>query len=352
MAYTTINKSSLHFTPKIFTGTGSSQSITGLGFQPDWCWFKNRGVNESNNLYDVVRGATYRIYSDSNAAQSNSGSSSRFVSFDSDGFTVGGDGMTNGSGASMVAWNWKAGNSQGSSNTDGSVNTTYTSVNTTAGFSISTYTGTGNAGATIGHGLGAVPNCILIKKLAGGSARDWAVYHSANTSAPETEILYLNNTDATADSSAYWNDTAPTSSIITLGAANEVNESPGHTYVAYCFAEKAGYSKFGSYTGTGDADGAFVYTGFKPAFLMIKRTNDVANWNMYDSKRLGYNVNNYNLAANTTGTDDAGNLIDILSNGFKPRNTDVSNNGSGDSYIYMAFGQSLVGSNNVPCTAR
>jgi hypothetical protein len=346
MAYTTINKSSLHFTPKIFTGTGSSQSITGLGFQPDWCWFKNRGVAESNNLYDVVRGPTYRIYSDSNAAQSNSGSSSRFVSFDSDGFTVGGDGMTNGSSASMVAWNWKA-NGAGSANTAGTINSTV-SVNTTSGFSIVKYDGASGATGTVGHGLGVVPKMILVKRL--DSADAWNVYHA---SLGNEKFLELNTTAAIQDSDNRWYDTTPTNTLFTVGDNDTVNGS-GKSYIAYCFAEKTGYSKMGEFNGNNSDDGPFIYCGFKPKYVMVKNTHDATNWSITDDFRDGYNTaGNKILYANTSGVEDSSYApIDHLSNGFKIRLNTEGYNGNGGQYIYMAIGQSLVGSNNVPCTAR
>jgi len=246
----------------------------------------------------------------------------------------------------MASWNWKAGTGQGSSNTDGSINTTYTSVNTTAGFSISTYTGTGS-NATVGHGLGSVPKMIIVKRT---SATDvWRVYHG---SIGATKHLVLNTTAGDASGSNVWNDTAPTSSVFSISTDSAVNAS-GATYVAYCFAEKTGYSKFGSYVGNGNADGTFVYTGFKPAFVIVKCTSTTGNnWVMIDNKRLGYNVDNNRIYADLSNAEDTTDVVDLVSNGFKHRFTGGTSNGSGISYIYMAFGQSLVGSNNVPCTAR
>ena len=352
MAYTTIDKPTDYFNTVLYTGNNSSShSITGLDFQPDWVWIKPRNGTDGHVLTDSVRGALKRLRSEgTNAEDTLSGSLS---SFDSDGFTVGNAGEVNSSSYNFVAWNWLAGGSA-SSNTDGSI-TSSVSANTTAGFSIVSYTATGST-ATIGHGLGAVPNWILVKKRAGGTARDWAVYHSANTSAPETEILYLNNTDATADSSVYWNDTAPTSSVFTVGTGNEVNESSGNTYIAYCFAEKKGYSKFGSYTGNGNADGTFVYTGFKPAFVMTKRSSNTENWYIIDNKRSPFNPPLNALSPNLSHAEDTnatGRIQDFLSNGFKLRTSDTAVNGSGDSYIYMAFAENpFVTSTGIPTTAR
>ena len=355
MAYTTINKSTDYFNTVTFTGNGSlPRAITGVGHQPDWVWLKDRDTAYNHQLYDIVRGTSAGVlYSNSNSLED---STYQMASFNSDGYTMGSNmGAVNDNNKKIVSWNWRAGNSAGSTNNDGNVATTV-SVNTTAGFSIVTYTGTGNAGATIGHGLGAVPNMIIVKKRAGGSARDWAVYHSANTSAPETEILYLNNNDGTADSSAYWYDTAPTSSVITLGAGNEVNESNTHTYVAYCFAEKKGYSKFGSYTGNGNASGTFVYTGLKPSFVLVKRTDTNGyEWSIWDNKRDPFNLADTTLRPNSSATEStigSSYQIDMLSQGFKFRTNNGDVNASGGTYIYMAFGQSIVGSNNISATAR
>ena len=348
MAYTTINKSTDYFNTKLYTGNGGTQSITGVGFQPDWCWFKRRDGGASNHaLQDAVRGVTKFIQSNTNVAEATS--SNYLTSFDSDGFSLAGDGDVNQNSGNHVAWNWKAGAGQGSSNTDGSINTTYTSVNTTAGFSICKWTGTGSAG-TVGHGLGAVPKMIIVKNL--DSAEAWPVYHNGLATDAETDHIYLNTTDAKGDSASHWNDTAPTSTVFSLGTSSESNKS-GSPMIAYCFAEKTGYSKFGSYTANGDVSGGFVYLGFKPSFLMIKRTDDAAGWIIYDNKREGRNTENDYLLASSTSAEGTNNEIDLYSNGFKPREANRNElNVSGASYVYMAFGQSLVGSNNVPCTAR
>ena len=346
MAYTTINKSSLHMNTKLYTGTGSSNSVTGVGFQPDWVWIKDRGSNANHHLFDAVRGVTKDIISNSSNAQGTD--AQKLTAFGADGFTVGTNGNVNGSSANMVSWNWKAGTGQGSSNTDGSINTTYTSVNTTAGFSISTYTGTTSAGATIGHGLGAVPSMIITKNSGrSGGAGNWVVYHK---SLGNTKYLLLNESNAEGSSSGAWNNTTPTSSVFTVGDFDSTNGSEG--MVAYCFAEKTGYSKFGSYTGNGNANGTFVYTGFKPAFVMVKRTNSSGDWQLVDNKRLGYNVDNNAIFPNLSNTEDTGDVVDILSNGFKVRSSTGTWNASSGTYIYMAFGQSIVGSNNIPATAR
>ena len=349
MAYTTINKSSDYFNTKLYTGNGSAgNAITGVGFQPDWTWIKNRDAAYWHQTFDAVRGASAgALYTNETSAE-DYGGGNLLASFDSDGFTVNTNAGCNANGQNLVAWNWKA-NSAGSSNTAGTINSTV-SVNTTSGFSIVTYTGNGTGGATVGHGLGVAPSMIIEK---GRSVTDdWLIYHK---SIGATKGLALNNTTAEAASSGYWNDTAPTSSLFTIGNNGKVNTNGG-THVAYCFAEKAGYSKFGSYTGTGDADGTFVYTGFKPAFILQKRTNSASTgWGIIDNTRSPFNVSQNMLLANSTAVEDTSSApaVDFLSNGFKWRTADGWFNGGGDPHIFMAFAEApLVGSNNVPCTAR
>ena len=347
MAYTTINKSTDYFNTKLYTGTGSTQSITGVGFQPDWVWCKTRNDTQDHQLIDVVRGVTKTIASNGSAAEFTD--SNGLTAFGTDGFTVGSSGGINGSGDTLVSWNWKAGNAQGSSNTDGSINTTYTSVNTTAGFSISQYTGNGSAGATVGHGLGAVPGLIFIKNLSSAST-DWGVYHQ---SLGGTKALFLDLANQADTNIKYFNNTDPTNQVFSLGTYNDENAN-GENYIAYCFAEKAGYSKFGSYTGNGNADGTFVYTGFKPAWIMIKCSSHGSNnWVMVDNKREGFNPDNDRLYADSTSAESDTDVVDILSNGFKNRFTGGTSNGTSKSYVYMAFAEApLVGTNNIPATAR
>ena len=345
MAYTTINKSSLHMNAKLWTGTGSNgNAISGIGFAPDLVWVKNRSGTYDHVLFDRVRGDNKHVESNNNSAEENE---SNTLAFGSDGYSVGTNTLNN-SGSNIVGWNWKA-NGTGSANTDGSINTTYTSVNTTAGFSISKYTGTG-ANATVGHGLGAVPAMMIHKNL--GATQAWTVYHHKNTSAPETDHLYLNLNQATEDGAIQYNDTAPTSSVFSVGSSNETNQS-GNEMIAYCFAEKTGYSKFGSYTGNGNADGTFIYTGFKPAWFMLKRTDGANSWQIFDNKRDTGNALDNALEANDSAAEATGtDRLDFLSQGVKLRTNGAAQNASGGTYIYMCFGQSIVGSNNVPCTAR
>ena len=349
MPYTTINKSLDYFNTVLYTGNGAStHQITGVGFQPDWNWHKIRNDTDWHMVNDAVRGANYAIYPNATNAQGNVPTGLK--SFDSDGFTVGSLPDSNQNNGNFVSWNWKA-NGQGSSNTDGSINTTYTSANTTAGFSIIQYTGNGSAGATIGHGLGTVPKMFIVKKISSTGA--WNVYHEK---IGNTGGISLDLTGGTDTNILYWNNTSPTSSVLSLGSSSQVNGS-GVTYICYVFSEKQGYSKFGSYTGNNNADGAFVYTGFKPAFLMVKYTGAGQNWIIIDNKRNTYNLisagDSLNLRPNTSDAEQTSNGIDLLSNGFKCRSSDGDSNGYTTPYIYMAFAEApLVGSNNVPCTAR
>ena len=348
MAYSTINKQTSHFNTLAYSGTGSSNAITGVGFQPDWTWIKQRNGTADHRIVDAVRGVTKDIYSNLTTAQGTN--TNGLTAFGSDGFTVGSDGGYNGSSDTYASWNWKA-NGQGSSNTAGSINTTYTSVNTTAGFSISTYTGNGTSGATVGHGLGAVPQIIWVKALTGSN--NWACYH---VSIGATKYFRLNTNDAAATSTARWNDTAPTSSVFSIGNDGEVNTN-GVPYVAYCWAPKIGFSKFGKYTSNDNVIGGFVYTGFKPNWIVIKSIGSGGyNFMLFDTVRKSVNINGTTLQPDSTAAefDYAPNgYVDFLSNGFKVRSTSNGVNGSGATeYSYMAIGQTLVGTNNIPATAR
>jgi hypothetical protein len=346
-----INKPTDYFNTKIFTGNNSADnSITGVGFQPDLIWFKNRDALNNHCLVDSVRGRK-ALNSDLTNAEATLNADKDFQSFDSDGFTV--DVVEqfnsfNKSGDSIVTWNWLADNTSGSSNTDGSITSTV-SANTTSGFSIVSYTGTG-ANATVGHGLGVAPKFMIVKTI--DASRDWTVYHGGISGMAGGYII-LNATDAFSTAfSTIWNNTDPTSSVFSVGTANTSNNLNSN-YIAYCFAEKQGYSKFGSYTGNGNADGTFVYTGFKPAFLIAKKSSTTSSWGIFDNKRTPYNVMDLRLLANTSGADDqsSDNNIDFLSNGFKFRSSAGWN--ASATYIYMAFAeQPLVGTNDIPATAR
>ena len=341
MAFSTISKSSSYFNSTIYTGNGTVDTALTTGtFQPDLTWFKNRGTTESHMWMDAVRGATNYIQSNSTAAQGTS--ADKISAFTSTGVTLGSGAETNENSQPLVCWAWKA-NGSGSANSDGSINSTV-SVNTTSGFSIVQYTGTGSA-ATIGHGLGAVPKMIIVKRT--NTTGGWTVYHS---SVGNTKYLYLNTTAAEATASSIWNNTSPTSSVFTVGTDGEVNGS-GSTYIAYCFADVEGFSKFSSYTGNGVADGTFVYLGFKPAFIVIKRQDQSTNWVMYDNKRDPSNrVSKVLLPDNSAAETSGSQYIDFLCNGFKLRNSG-NNTNDGSPYVYMAFGQPIVSTNNNIATA-
>lgn len=344
MAYTTINKPSLYFNPVLYTGTGSTQSITGVGFKPDFVWIKDRTTaGDSHNLFDAVRGTTKRLFSDlTNAENTNANSLS---AFNSDGFTVNTDSESNRNGSNFVAWNWLANNTSGSSNTSGTITSTV-ATNTTSGFSIGTYTGNGTSGASIGHGLGATPAMIICKSRS--DAEEWATYHQSLT---YTKYIVLNSTGAAQSTARFYQ--APTSSLFYVDNGYGVNKSSA-TYVFYAFSEIKGYSKFGSYTGNGSTDGPFIYTGFKPAFLLFKRTSASGNnWVILDNKRNTFNIMGEGLFPNLSDAGFAYTIIDFTSNGFKLRANDVWNNGSGDTYIYMAFAENpFVSSTLIPTTAR
>jgi len=344
MAYTTINKSTDYFTTATWSGSGSQQTIS-LPFQADWIWVKRRNGTANHASQDIVNAFGNRLSPNRNVELSSEPHGIGTV--DANGFNFRGSYNGSGyneSGGTYVSWNWKAGGTA-SANTDGDINSSV-SVNTTAGFSIVKYTGTDVAGATVGHGLGAVPKMIMVKRIS-GNGYDWVVYHKDKTAG-----LYLNSDGYNNDSSSnniWFNGAAPTSSVFSIGTDGRIGDATD--FIAYCFAEKPGYSKFGSYTGNGNADGTFVYTGFKPQFIIQKPVSTTQNWQIHDTKRPGYNVKNYNLSSNNNNAEADNEFIDIVSNGFKNR-TNGALNSSGVTYIYMAFGQSLVGSNNVPCTAR
>jgi hypothetical protein len=357
MAYTTIDDGSEYFTTTLYTGNGSSIDVTNSAnsgnFAPDWLWIKERSSTSSHIIFDTNRpvsgGFAKHLHANETAAES--GDSSELTAFGSNGFSYGSDGKGNQSSQTYVAWQWKANGGTTSSNGDGSITATV-QANTTAGFSIITYTGNGTSGATIGHGLGKVPKWI-VQKSRERTDYNWQVYHEAVSSDAETDFLRLNTNAAVADDATIWNDTAPSSSVITLGNSIGGNAN-GEGIVVYAFAEIQGYSKFGSYTGNGNADGTFVYTGFKPAWVMIKHSSGTSNWTINDVARDPTNVNNLRLFPNQNVAENSGSdSMDMLSNGFKFRSTDSGNNGSGATYVYMAFAEHpFVSSKGVPTTAR
>ena len=345
MAFTTINKSTDYFNTLTYTGDdGTNRSITGVGFQPDFIWFKDRSNAFNHYLFDIIRdGQTYYISSNNNAAEA--ADTTSLKSMDSDGFTVGASAGVNGNNNNYVAWNWKA-NGTGAANTAGSINSTV-SVNTTSGFSIVKYTGTGSA-ATVGHGLGVKPDMIFSKPYS--TTGDWNIYHDSFSS---QQRIKLNSTGAVSTNSGIFSS-LPTSTLVNIGTSGDINAN-GTSHLFYCFNSVQGYSKFGSYTGNGNADGSFISTGFSPAFVMIKQTTGTGKWVMKDNRRTGINVNQSTIYASESEAEGTPGyeLIDLLSNGFKQRGTGSYVNGSGQSYIYMAFAEApLVGSNNVPANAR
>ena len=331
-----------YFNTKLWTGNSTnSTAITGVGFQPDMVWIKNRSTTDNHAIFDAIRGATYRIYPNATDAQIQATNS--LHSFDSDGFTLNDGGDANGNGENIVGWNWKA-NGAGSSNTDGSVTSTV-SVSTTSGFSICKFDATGST-MTFGHGLGVKPAVMFVKRTDSNSNGNWIVYHK-NVGA--TKFLTLNDTSAETTASTRFGDTEPTSLVATVGS----ELLSGGTYIAYCFAQKSGFSSMGSYVGNGSTDGTFVYTGFAPAFIITKITSGVDSWFMYDNKRSPFNVRGKYLVADGSGTDSNADAYDFLSNGFKVKSTATSFNGNGSTYIYMAFAEApLVSSNGVPAVAR
>tara|TARA_R110000822_G_scaffold197134_1_gene335071 strand:- start:25 stop:1047 length:1023 start_codon:yes stop_codon:yes gene_type:complete len=314
----------------LYTGNGGSQSIAntvnGVSMQPDFVWVKKRSGAENHELTDAVRGNNLRLASNTTDAQSAGG-----IAMASTGFALsGGFGTDNENAQTYVAWQWNAGGST-VTNTSGSISA-QVRANTTAGFSVVTYTGTG-ANATVGHGLGVAPSMIIIKNRS--SAVNWIVYHS---SLGNTKELVLNSTAAEATNSD-WNNTSPTSTVFSLGVSGSGNGS-GNNLVAYCFAAVAGYSAFGSYTGNGSTDGTFVFLGFRPRWVMIKRTDSSGfSWGILDTSRNTYNVANLRLFADLTQADNTQDILDILSNGFKLRTTNTNENASGGTYIYAAFAE-------------
>jgi len=324
MAYTDIDKPSDYFTTKLYTGNGGTQSITGLDFQPDWLWLKKRNSSVNHFLFDSVRGANKELNSNNTEAEATP--SNYLASFNSDGFSIGSDGDINGNGDTFASWNWKK--------------------TATAGFDIVAYTGNATV-RTISHSLSAVPKMIIVKNRS--NVHDWRVYHA---SLGATHDIYLSSDGAKVDSTTPWNDTEPTSSVFTVGTANGTNQN-GDSLIAYLFAEKQGYSKFGSYTGNGNADGTFVYLGFKPAWIIIKNTARSDNWYLFDNKRGGFNVDNDFVFPDLSNAEVTSDQIDILSNGFKCRNGNDAINSSGELIIYMAFAENpFVTSTGVPATAR
>ena len=335
------------FNTVLYTGNGSTQTITGTGFQPNLTWIKGRDNTEYYRLYDSVRGATKEIYSNANLAEGTNANS--LTSWNADGFAVGTETGVNTNTDDYSAWNWKAGTTSGLSG--GTITPSAYSINTTSGVGIYQYAGTSSNG-TIAHGLGTAPECVIVKKVSAADA--WWVYHQGTGAG---KYMVLDTTAAPVTNSAAWNDSAPTDTLIHLGTAGNTNSSSGSpTYIMYAFAPVKGFSSFGKYYGNNNDDGPFIYTGFRPAFLMVKQSNDVGDWLIMDDKRVGYNPdNNYFKANATSASQGAANKCDILSNGFKPRSSGAGHdlNGASDTYNYMAFAEfPMVSSNSKAGTAR
>ena len=348
MAYTDIDDPSAYFNTVLWTGSGSDANITGVGFSPNLVFSKGRVATSRSWFTDTVRGATKTLDATQNIAEATQGTGVK--AFLSDGFTVGSTGEVNYNGDTFVAWNFKAENAftnDASSTSIGSIDSAG-SVNNDAGFSIVTYTGN-DAVATVKHGLSSAPKMMIIKDRTANTTNDWLVYHDA---IGNTKSIKLNLTGAEGTDAPAWNNTSPTSSVFTIARNGNINGS-SNTIVAYCFAEKQGYSKFGSYKGNGNVDGTFVYTGFKPAWIMTKVTNTTSNWFLHDNKRLGFNASNSTLGSDLTNSESSTNRLDILSNGFKLRNTSGAVNSASNTYIFMAFAeQPFTTSTGVPATAR
>jgi len=328
----TIKKGNSYMDATLWTGTGVAQSITNAGsFKPDFVWVKQRSSTENHQLADTVRG--YDKYLNSHLTDVEATNTNRVTSFNSNGFSIGTATSVNSNTNTYVGWQWQAGSST-VTNTSGTISA-QVRANTTTGFSIVTYTGTG-ANATVGHGLGVAPKMVIVKDRS--DAQNWAVYHS---SLANTQFLLLNSSAAAATGATYWNSTSPTSTVFSIGTIQAVNKNTD-SFVAYCWAEIAGFSNFGSYTGNGSADGPFVYTGFRPKFVMWKRTDSTtsANWWMEDSTRNTFNPTGLDLQANAANAEANNSpVLDFLSNGYKIRTTLAGTNASGSKYIYIAFAE-------------
>jgi hypothetical protein len=352
MAYTTIDDPSAYFYTQLYTGNGSTQNVVNGGnsdLQPDLVWVKNRTDARWHRLVDSSRGASKNLYSNENDAE---GTEASVTAFNSDGFSLGTDTGSDGwneNGDAHVAWQWKCNNGTTSTDTSGDIDADI-QANQTSGFSIVTFTSNGNSNQTVPHGLGAAPEVFWVKPR--NAIGSWACYFKAIANGTGKDYYIALNSNSAASTNVVWGNTDPTSTLLTIDTDSVAGGTP--TMVAYCFKEKQGYSKFGSYTGNGSLDGAFVYTGFKPAWVMIRAT-DIDEWRIYDNKRANpFNVINVRLKAHTNAAESQDdNECDFLSNGIKLRSNSGGVNSSGQEYIYMAFAESpFVSSKGVPTTAR
>ena len=354
MAYTNIDDPSAHFQSAIYSGSNSLQAITNDGnsdLKPDFLWIKQRSSTENHMLVDSTRGVTKYLLSDSTIAEQTV--TSRVETLDTDGFTLNGaSNPVNALGGTYVGWQWKANGGTTSSNTDGDLTSTV-QFNSTAGFSIVTYTGKSPIEPLqVGHGMGEAPDVVLVKNRDG--SRNWVMYHKDLTAPAANRYLMLDNAVyGELANSTIWGNVAPSSTIITTGENASVNQ-PSENFVAYCWKERQGFSKFGKYVGNGSTNGTFIYTGFKPAWIMCRRIDGGGNsWDMHDSARDPFNPSGRTFYANSDGAELTGNNVDLLSNGFKQRDTSANRNGSGNTYIFMAFAENpFVTSSGIPTTAR
>ena len=344
MSYTTINKCENNFSCNLYTGNGGTQSITSLDFEPTLVWFKRRDGTDTHTLFDSVRGVTKRLITSDKSAEGTQ--SNGLTHFLSNGFTVGDAGICNSNNGSYVSWAWKGGTAVSGNTTGAGTYKTYTgSVNAAAGFSAIRFTGNGTSGHTIPHHLNAIPQMIIVRQLGGD---DWKVFSSSLTNA---QSIKLDESGSYDNDTPSWNSTSPTNSVFTVGNSSATNKVDNN-YIAYSFAQKIGYSHINKYVGTGNANGKFIFTGHKPLFILVKNLTNSSNWRIFDGKRIGYNEDNNPLYPNVTNAEGTENNIDIYSNGFKWRTTDGALNASGVTYMYASFGQTIVDSNNTPCTAR
>ena len=345
MAYSTIDDPTLYFNTVLYAGTGSEQTVSGVNFSPGLTWLKSRSNGQPNVLSDSVRGGNKQLYTADTQAETTYGQ--YLKSFNSDGFVLGTDSGINQSSQTFVSWNWKAGGSA-SNNTDGN-KTISLSVNTTAGFSVGTYAGTGQD-STIGHGLGAVPDWLMIKNRSSGS-RKWQLWHNGLTGT--NKYLAIDRSDAELTDSASWDNTAHSNTVWNTYGSGEANQN-GENFVCYAWTSIQGFSKFGSYTGNGNADGPFIYTGFKPAWIMTKQINGGSSWIVHDNKRDPINtVTEYFTVEENDAAGTLANSYDLCSNGFKVRTSNGDRNSNGDTFAYWAFAESpLVNSEGIPNNAR
>ncbi|NDB61198.1 hypothetical protein EB001_22565 [bacterium] len=347
MPFSTIDSPKKYFDTKLYTGTGATNSVGGLSFKPDLTWIKTRNSGADwHRLIDAVRGVTKELYSNATNAESTQAQS--LQTFNTDGFTLGTLAEVNANGNTFVSWNFLGANTT-ASNTNGTISSTV-SANTTSGFSIVSYTGTGSVG-TVGHGLGVAPKMIIVKNRDQGTGGwNWKVYHA---SLGNTQDISLNRTDAATTTTGFWNNTSPTSTVFTIGTDGVVNTNT-NKFIAYCFAEIKGFSKVFSYTGNGSTDGTYIHLGFRPAWVMVKASSTTGQWAICDNRRGTANKANgeFLFAESSEALNAAVNNWDFLSNGLKARANYAAHNTSGVTYIGIAFAENpFVSSKGIPACA-